>query len=304
MAAKLRASSLAICFIFTANCWLGSIAAQAADLPPGIYLRKLSGEGIKLPCVDRDGGEAILGARLSDQLGTASWKALRNDHSEFTLTLTGIELPATITETEQLAVVIDGVCLAVSRGQKPGGAFNGTLSGWIVGENAAIKLAKALNTELPRRKHPGHRYLVSWQPEKESYESGIPVSLRLTIENVGEHPLTFRVGGQNRGPRDNQFRFLAYRSMGQGMAIPDEGDPTNFGGIGSYETLRPGEKFHAKVALDRWFRFADPDHYRITGLFELELHERQPDGSVSNTIWQEFATGDCLVKIEPAKKAE
>ncbi len=281
---------------------LESARVSAAELPDGVYERKLAGDGIKLPRVDRDGGEAILGARLTDKLGTASWKPLRNDHSEFTLTLTGIELPAETEESAQLAVVIDGVCLAVSRGQKSGGAFDGTLSGWVVGENAAIKLAKGLKTELPRRKHPGHRYVVSWQPEKESYQPGTQVSLLLTIENLGEQPMTFRVGGQNRGPRDNQYRFLAVRGWGQGKVLPDVGDPTNFGGIGSYETLKPGEKFHAKVGLDRWFRFEDPDRYRVTGMFVLELHERQPDGSVSNTIWEELAAGDCLVLVEAAKK--
>lgn len=294
--------SLRNCLLLGFYCLFGATIVRAADLPDGIYLRKLAGEGIKLPRVDRDGGEAILGERLSNKLGTASWKPLRNDHSEFTLVLTGIELPADTAETAQLAVVIDGVCLAVSRGQKSGGAFDDTLSGWVVGENAALKLAKGLKTELPRRKHPGHRYTVSWQPEKESYQPGDPVNLLLTIKNVGEHPLTFRIGGQNRGPRDNQFRFLAYRSLGHGKALPDVGDPTNFGGIASYETLKPGEKFHAKVGLDRWFRFADADHYRVTGIFELELHERQPDGSVSNTIWEELAAGDCLVLIEPAKQ--
>jgi hypothetical protein len=173
-----------------------------------------------------------------------------------------------------------------------------------VNENAALKIAKRLQTELPRRKHPGHRYVISWRPEKESYQTNATVSLEMTIENVGEHPFTFRVGGQNRGPRDNQFRFLAYHGWGQGKALPDQGDPTNFGGIGTYETLKPGEKFHAKVGLDRWFRFAEPDRYLVTGLFELELHERQPDGSVNNTIWKELAAGDCLVLIESANKKE
>lgn len=295
-----RALSALLVIVFLAG--FDVLRLSAADIPDGIYSRKLEGVGIRVPRMDRDGGEAILGARLTDKLGTASWKPLRNDHSEFTLTLTGIELPAKTEVSAQLAVVIDGVCLAVSRGQKSGGGFDGTLSGWVVGENAAIKLAKALKTELPRRKHPGHRYVVTWEPEKESYQPGTQVSLLLTIENVGEQPMTFRVGGQNRGTRDNQFRFLAYRTWGQGKALPDVGDPTNFGGICSYETLKPGEKFHAKIGLDRWFQFDDPDRYHVTGMFELELHERQADGGVSNTIWEELAAGDCLVLVEAAKK--
>ena len=44
-----------------------------------------------------------------------------------------------------------------------------------------------------------------------------------------------------------QYRFLAYRAGGAGRAIHDVGDPTNFGGIGSYRTLKPGEPDYETV---------------------------------------------------------
>ncbi|MGC4002231.1 MAG: hypothetical protein QM811_03430 [Pirellulales bacterium] len=281
---------LCVCFCTTLS---------ADEVPDGIYVRRLAGDGVKLTRVDIDGGEAILGVRLSDKLGTATWKAIKNDHSEFTLTLTGHDhLPKATDETAQLAVVIDGVCAAVTRGQKSDGVFDGSLSAWIHGENTAIKLAKKLNVDLPRRKHPGHRYVLSWKPDRDAYRPGEAVTLLMTLENVGQHPISFRVGGQNRGPRDNQFRFLAYKSWGQGKAVPDNGDPTNFGGIGSYHTCKPGEKYTAKVGLDRWFRFEESDHFLVTGIFELELHEKQPDGSFGDAIWKELATGECTVIVD------
>ena len=97
---------------------------------------------------------------------------------------------------------------------------------------------------------------------------------------VGTGPLSFFEGGKQRGPRDNQYRFLAYRSGGHGRAVPDTGDPTNFGGIGAVRTLKPGESFARTVTLDKWFTFTDSDTYRVTGLFELPLQGPSPEGGL------------------------
>src|SRR5262249_62247593 len=102
-----------------------------------------------------------------------------------------------------------------------------------------------------------------------------------------------RVGGQQRGPRHNQFRFLAQHGHGTGKAVPDTGDPNNFGGKSWRVDLKPGEVFTKTVDLGRWFTFDDPDTYRITGMYSFEVHE--PDRY--QAIWDDLAVGQCFVRV-------
>src|SRR5262249_42107916 len=123
-------------------------------------------------------------------------------------------------------------------------------------------------------------------------------AIKLTVEicNVGDQPILFRMGGQQRGARNNQFRFLAYAGAGSGNAVSDTGNPIHFGGLSSLRPLKPGESVRETVELERWFKFSQPDTYRITGLFELELHD-MPDRVTSTTIWEDLATGECFIKV-------
>ena len=90
--------------------------------------------------------------------------------------------------------------------------------------------------------------------------------MTLAIENVGRIPVSFRVGGANRGSRDNQFGFTAYGPMG---AVPDTGDPVHFGGLSYNTMLKPGETFRKEVDLRKWFTFKQPGRYTITGTYDL-----------------------------------
>ena len=118
---------------------------------------------------------------------------------------------------------------------------------------------------------------------------------------MGKTAVTFTVGGQQRGPRDNQYRFIAQSGYGTGKSVPDTGDPTNFGGLGTWKELKPGEVFESTIELDRWFKFTEPDSYRITGIFELDLVP--PGDGFGRAIWEDFAVGQCVVYVEVAKEA-
>jgi len=76
----------------------------------------------------------------------------------------------------------------------------------------------------------------------------------------------------------------------------------NFGGIASNRTLKPGESFTASVALDKWFTFLEPDTYRVTGMYELELYDPNEQGGFGRAIWSDLVAGDCPVIVRP--KAE
>jgi hypothetical protein len=70
------------------------------------------------------------------------------------------------------------------------------------------------------------------------------------------------------------------------------------GGISSILTLKPGEIFRDTVPLEKWFAFKDEDAYRVTGLYELELH----NGAGGAAIWDDFAVGECVIRISSAGK--
>jgi hypothetical protein len=272
---------------------LGSVPAPAGPPEDGIYPWTEGREGrVKR----NDGAEVVLGQRLGRGLGRAALTSVRNDNSVFTLEPRGAGPLPEGADRSYLAVMIDGVCLGVwsHSDRRPDGTID--LSCTVHGDEAARRVAARLGVEPRRRKHPGHRFETRWAPEKESYRPGEAVTLKLEIRNTGEVPFTFWVGGQQRGPRDNQYRFLAYRTSGLGKAVPDTGDPTNFGGIMTTRTLKPGESFTASVSLDKWFNFPEADTYRVTGLFGLAIQD-QPDSGFGGVTWDDYAVGDCLVRV-------
>jgi hypothetical protein len=273
--------------------WLLSFVAPAPP-EPGIYSWS---EGPAPRIKRNDGAEIVLGKLLGKTFGQATMHSVKNDNSQFVLQLKNAGPLAAEATSSYMALMIDGICLGVWSHSDP--HANGTmdLSCSVYGEEAAKRVAAALKIDLPRRKHPGHRFETRFVPEKESYGAGEPVTLKMEIRNTGAAPFTFMVGGKQRGPRDNQFRFLAYRSYGMGKAVADTGDPLNFGGIGSYHTLKPGETLTKSITLDKWFTFTEADYYRITGIYELELYDFAPPDRFGSPIWDDLAVGDCLVRV-------
>jgi len=270
-----------------------------AEIANGIYVRHDNGGGIR---VNRnDAGEMGLGKKVGEAFGRATIRSMNNDNSWFTLKLEKAGPLTKRTDDENLALVIDGVVLALSRNStgNPDGTVD--LDTSIRGDLPTRKVAAVLGVEPQRRQHPRHRFEVRWSPEKPSYLLGEAIVLKMEIRNTGDTPFAFFVGGKQRGSRDNQFRFLAYEQHGHGKAIADSGDPTNFGGIGLLQTLKPGETFAASVGLDKWFTFTKPDIYRVTGLFEMPLHDPKSTNA-QRPIWDDLAVGDCLLEILPNAK--
>jgi hypothetical protein len=259
----------------------------------GIYTVRADGDG---PRTRRnDGAEVVLVRQVARGFGAATLQSQANDNSLFYVQLRNAGPLAEGANQSPLALLIDGVCVGVltHSDRRADGTID--LGGTVYGEAAAARIAAYLKVEPERRKHPGHRFEVRWSPEKDRYSVGESVMLKMEIRNAGDRPLAFVVGGKQRGPRDNQYRFLAYRSGGHGKAVPDTGDPLNFGGIGSVRTLQPGETFTASVDLGKWFNFTDPDIYRVTGIFEMAIQD--PARADWRPIWEDLAVGECFVRV-------
>jgi hypothetical protein len=285
-------------------------AATPDDRPPakpaaekvedGVYLLLFEGDGRKV--VLTDGSAAALGKRLSPSVGTGvklqSWT---NDNTRFHLHVKGLgPLPAEATR-EQTALVVDGVVLHVGRAEKLADDGTAEVGANVYSADAARTLAARYKIDPGLRKHPGHRFEVRWAPARPQYEAGEAVTLKMELKNTGTGPLRFTFGGKQRGPRNNQFRFVAQAGPG-GKGLPDTGDPTNFGGISVSKTLAPGEAFTTEVDLSKWFAFSEPDTYRVTGVFEMPVIDpTSPDG-FGPVVWDDLAVGECGVRVVARKK--
>jgi RNA polymerase sigma factor (sigma-70 family) len=281
-----------------------SVPAPQQKLAPtfenGLYLVNLDAKAAGPRLKRSDGGEAIIGPRVGSSFGQVTIRSAANDNSSFWIEAKNAALAEGTKETAtgRLAMVVNDICLPAYSRRDP--AADGTIemTSRIHGEELARALAGQLNTNLQLRKHPGHRLEVKWEPELTAYSVSAPVTLKMTIHNAGQTTVAFFDGGKQRGNRNNQFRFLAYRLGGHGTAVPDIGNNDNMGGKMSLVTLKSGETFTKTISLEQWFQFTVPDAYRITGIYELELHEPELWGS---PIWDELLVGDCLVSVRSEK---
>lgn len=282
----MRAKALTLALLL-----LAPLPSFAGGLEDGLYVISEKGPGQRVKL--NDGREMTLGPRAAVKLGPARLESLANDNSLFHLALDKVGPVAEKTFSLPRALALNGVLLpAQLRPVGDTGDFL-TITAVVLGERNAHKVADRLGIKPLLRRHPGHRLEVRWTPMKEAFELGEAVTLKMEIRNLGAGPVTFPVGGKQRGARDNQFRFLAYRFFGGGPAVPDTGDPEHHGGKVSPRTLKQGEAFSKTVELTNWFTFREPDTYRVTGLFELSLQ----DGGADFTLWEDLAVGECLVRV-------
>ena len=264
----------------------------AENPPSGIYAFAESGNGASVARNDT-GQEIVLTERLAANLGEATMISVANDNSRYRLDLAGAG-PLADSDEHQLVILAAGVPLVAFSRSDADAAGRISLSAMVTGREVADKIAAELEIEPRRREHPGHRLLVSWRAEQPSYQPKTPVTLSMSIKNVGSTKVAFIDGGSQRGPRNNQFDFIARAGSGQGAALRDVGDPTNFGGMGSLRSLAPGETFTKSVLLTDWFKFDEPGYYRITGLYRITLYE---PGNFSRALWDDLASGECAVRI-------
>jgi hypothetical protein len=279
---------------FAIACTVVLLAAtgRAAEVADGIYpLAANTGHDVKL-----SGGDWVaLGKLRTSTWERAEVQSQSNDNTRFMVHLINVDKAVDQGEPATVVLCVNGIGLP-SHGS--GRQADGRIDLWFTVADAddARKVAAGLKVEPLLRKHPGHRVVLKLTPDKETYRPGEPVTLAVDICNVGDVPVLFRDGGQQRGARNNQFRFLAYGGFGQGKAVPDTGDPNHHGGLSSLRPLKPGESVRHTIKLDKWFAFTEPDTYRITGLFELELHV-MPRRELHQVIWDELVVGECMIKV-------
>lgn len=284
---------------FIPLCIVALVGCSDADKPvpkpaDGIYAIREDGEGLEV--LKTNGQKLRLGPRRGVMPAERAIVSEANDNSRFILSLTNVQPLTSTPGMGYITLVVDGVAMT-SHGQSQAADGTSALSFKFEGLEWAKKFAARLNCPLQIRTNPGRLLEATWRTDKDEYRVGEPITVTLELRNVSAKTVSFQNGGKQRGKRNNQFRFLAYRSGGHGTAVPDTGDPTHFGGIGGPLPLKPGESLKNSVKLDGWFQFTEPGVYRITGIFELQFSD-PADAAVFNVpIWDDLATGDFFVRV-------
>ncbi|TWU37855.1 Methicillin resistance mecR1 protein [Novipirellula aureliae] len=273
----------------------GTVPSETSS-PNGIYRVRPSDsneKGIEVSRSDTD-GTVILLDRLTDQFGTPSMTSIANDNTRFRIDLKAAGPFAEGEGIGHMALVIDGLCTTVWSHSDPDKQHRMDLSSQVVGNEAPARFAAELGIEPKLRRHPGHKMEVRFSPTKPAFKLGEPVILRMEVKNVSDKNFSFVDGGQQRGPRNNQFGFTAFRGSGNGPEVPDTGDPSSAGGKLRFITLEPGQVFEKEVDLTKWFDLAQPDIYKIDGRFEMVINK---DAGQHLFGWDDMATGTTLVTI-------
>ena len=267
-------------------------SATAGDLPNGIYSVSLKNGDSGTTVTRSDDHDSVkLQKLLASGFGTPSLVSMSNDNESFRLTLSNAGPFRKDVKSTHQAAYIDGVCV-IGTAQGLDDQQRSSFVGDFTSIDNATKIAKALSIEPKLRQHPGHTLNVKWTPKETSFKPNDPIELTLTVKNVGEVHVNFTAGGSQRGARDNQFAFIAHSAYGHGKAVPDTGDPMNFGGIGSFVTLKPGDSFTKTVDVSKWFRFTESDVYQLTCMYHIEMSSGEKD------LWDDFLTGRCAVRIK------
>lgn len=281
--------SMIVCFAFGHEGLNNRIGSQDAEI--GIYVRK-----------DIDASRQELrpqdcGRKLASSLGTASLISTSNNNKQFQLHLKGTPRLDVDPGREAIVVRIKNCVLPVGGWSSDEDGRPRDLSVSVTSRAQAEQIAEVLGIKPTYRVHPNCRLTIDWIPTQTRYTLAEKVVVEMKIKNVGDEAFTILDGGQQRGARDNQFRFLAYAGHGYGKQVQDSGDATNFGGLAAFRTVEPGEVFSKRISLDDWFKFEQPDTYQVTGIYELTLLD--PDSSF--VAWEKLIANDCQIHVVDMK---
>ncbi|HLQ76420.1 MAG TPA: hypothetical protein VK210_03645 [Terriglobia bacterium] len=273
-----------LCLILALPC----TDASAAAIADGFYVIANAGPAVKTV----NGKEIHLGEKFDEKGIRVSWlRSDSNDNEHFSMAL---EKDGVFSrDYVNTAFCVADYCTTFQGSGSSGYGKVYSIDAWFSSRQGADAYAKFFGTTVNLRAHPGHILLTRFVPAKDSFRPDEALPVRIEIKNVGTKDVSFEVGGQNRGARDNQFGFTAY---GLG-AVPDTGDPNHFGGLSYTQTLKPGETFKKDVDLRKWFSFSAPGNYRITGTYQLSFYT--PEDNARFVIWQDYAAANFELMIRP-----
>ena len=172
------------------------------------------------------------------------------------------------------------------------------------GQHEVNVVAKWFSTTCDLRSPPGYKLYSQFIPSKTIFNTNEPVIVKFQLKNTDERTVIFQRGGQQRGDRDNQYGFRAQFSDQKVwvQAVPDIGNPINFGGMSALIPLDSGKIFEDQIDLKKWFSFDKPGTYTIHGFYQLDLYQAALNNQETfmpwNVVWRDYASADFTVVIK------
>ena len=148
---------------------------------------------------------------------------------------------------------------------------------------------------LQLRKHPGHRIDATFATDKPAYEPGEPITVTVTIRNLGDEPIFLEFG--HNGPKDTMFSFAAASIP---LCNPEVTKQYVGGGITIIATLPAHGEISSTAKFDEWFETRIPGRYYILGSYLLEMFKDRDDDTHS-PIWIDYATRLFVFDIKKSK---
>jgi len=263
--------------------------SASADVPEnGIYHCAQAENGKMIIAVG--GKEVYFGDDGRLDIMDAMISAQDNANTNFYLAL-DIPYDTTI-ECAAYVLVVDGTAY-LQGGYGSSENISSSINFHVPGQERAEQVAEYFAIPLLLRRHPGHQFLVSFVPDKESFTVGEDVMVTLQITNIGSDTIAFMKGGRNRAARDNQYIFSAERNYEQ---VEDIGSSMHMGGMAFSKKLVPGEMFEDSISLKKWFAFAEPGMYAVHGSYYLAFQD--PEDDTWRTLWEDHVAADFYVRVD------
>lgn len=139
--------------------------------------------------------------------------------------------------------------------------------------------------------HAARTHPPAHTPATPRYRVGEPIEIVLTMTSPpGAPSVAWERGGQNRGPRDDQFDFTVTRDGQPVRRI----EAMNFGGLSFMDELLPGDRDEARTLLAPWADVTQPGHYEVTCTFRTVFAPagvRPHDPATRGQAWDRTFTG-------------
>lgn len=126
-------------------------------------------------------------------------------------------------------------------------------------------------------------------PVKPRIVWGEPMTLTMSVGNVGIADFEFMFGGDSRGTgRHDRIKINVTDTDGNELPDPHANAP-NFGGMGRYEIITPGgQNFTYAIDLSRFRTIAGPGRYKVTCSFAFDEPHTNIDGPRKPVIKSTF----------------
>lgn len=155
----------------------------------------------------------------------------------------------------------------------------------------ALQIAAFFGTTRQDRHPIGMHVTGAFRTARRRFHVGQPIEIVLTMTSpAGSPDVAWQHGGENRGPRDDQFDFTITRDGRPVARI----EAFNFGGLSFMDGLRAGEHDEVRTPLAPWGDLTQPGHYEVDCSFHATFAPADVDPHTPTTrgqVWDRTFTG-------------